>query len=156
MRNAIIGVVLASNLACLCGVATAQTIYKSERNGVTLYSTTPSPGAVKIAMAPLSVVSAQKADRVDDGKNNLKAPEAVSSGQKNRDAKRIEVLDEELQRERAAMAGAEKDLAAQDAVRNGDERNYQKKLDRLQPYREEVELHKKNVEAISKEMNTGR
>ncbi len=41
-------------------------------------------------------------------------------------------------------------------MRSGDERNYQKVLDRLQPYKDEVERHQKNVEALKKEINNGK
>jgi hypothetical protein len=37
-------------------------------------------------------------------------------------------------------------------VRSGDEKNYQRVLDRLQPYKDKVALHERNVEALRKEI----
>lgn len=156
MRNKPIGILLAGSLALWCVGATAQTVYKSEHNGVTVYSSTPSTGAIKMTMEPLSMIVAPKQERAEPSKKSTAVSESVSTGQKNREAKRVNVLDEELQRERAALTESEKDLAAQDAVRNGDEKNYQRKLDRLQPFKDAVELHKKNIEAINKEMGASR
>ena len=46
----------------------------------------------------------------------------------------------------------EKELAAQEAVRSGDERNYARVLERLQKYKDNVEVHEKNVEALKREL----
>ncbi|MGL4408555.1 MAG: DUF4124 domain-containing protein, partial [Zoogloea sp.] len=43
-------------------------------------------------------------------------------------------------------------LAEQEAVRYGDERNYQKVLDRLQPYKDKVQMHERNIEALRREL----
>ena len=48
---------------------------------------------------------------------------------------------------------ARKELADQEAVRSGDERNYQRVLDCLQPYKDKVGLHERNIEAIQKELS---
>ena len=45
-----------------------------------------------------------------------------------------------------------KDLAEQEAVRSGDERNYQRVLERLEPFKNKVALHERNIEAIQKEL----
>ena len=37
-------------------------------------------------------------------------------------------------------------------MRYGNERNFQKKLDRLQPFQEKVEQQERNVEALKKEI----
>ena len=39
-----------------------------------------------------------------------------------------------------------------EAIRTGDERNYQRVLDRLQPYKDKVALHERNIEALKKEI----
>jgi heme oxygenase len=62
-------------------------------------------------------------------------------------------LESELSSERAALDDARKALAEQEAVRNGDERNYQKVLDRLQPFKDDVERRTRNVEALNKEIS---
>ena len=62
------------------------------------------------------------------------------------------VLQKELATEEAALSKAKQDLAAQEAVRTGDERNYARVLERLQPYKDSVETHEKNIEALKREL----
>ena len=64
-----------------------------------------------------------------------------------------DVLEKELASEQAALAKAKEELAAQESVRSGDERNYARVLERLQPYKDSVETHEKNIEALRRELN---
>ena len=64
-----------------------------------------------------------------------------------------DILQSELASEEAALAKARQDLAAQEAVRSGDERNYARVLERLQPFKDSVETHEKNIEALRRELN---
>ena len=64
-----------------------------------------------------------------------------------------EILEHELANEQTALAKAKQDLAAQEAVRSGDERNYARVEERLQPYKDTVETHEKNIEALRRELN---
>ena len=43
-------------------------------------------------------------------------------------------------------------LIGQESVRYGDERNYAKVLERLQKYKDAVEVHEKNVESLRREL----
>jgi hypothetical protein len=63
-----------------------------------------------------------------------------------------EILEKELATEQQLLATAQKQLAQQEAVRSGDERNYAKTLERLQPFRDSVETHQKNIEALRREL----
>ncbi|MGQ0653395.1 MAG: DUF4124 domain-containing protein [Betaproteobacteria bacterium] len=62
------------------------------------------------------------------------------------------ILAKELATEQQLLARARQELSAQEAVRTGDERNYAKALERLQPYRDSVETHQKNIEALRREL----
>jgi septal ring factor EnvC (AmiA/AmiB activator) len=64
-----------------------------------------------------------------------------------------EILEQELGNEQAALAKAKQDLEAQEAVRSGDERNYARVEERLRPYKDTVETHEKNIEALRRELN---
>jgi len=64
-----------------------------------------------------------------------------------------DILEKELASEQAALAKAKEELAAQESVRSGDERNYARVLERLQPYKDSVETHQKNIEALRRELN---
>jgi len=89
-----------------------------------------------------------------------RAPAATSGGfprvsqedQRARDDTRRQVLHNELASEQAALGQAQKALAEQESIRLGDERNYQKMLDRLQPFKDKVELHQRNIDALEREI----
>jgi hypothetical protein len=57
-----------------------------------------------------------------------------------------------LAAEQRSLEGAQKLFAEQEAVRYGDERNYQRVLDRLQPFKDKVQLHERNIEALKREI----
>lgn len=79
-------------------------------------------------------------------------PKVDGETQKKRDNARRRILEEELAQEESLLAEAKQQLAQQEAVRLGDERNYQKYLDRVQPYKSAVVLHEKNVTALRQEL----
>jgi hypothetical protein len=80
-------------------------------------------------------------------------PRVDDSTQKNRDNDRRKILEQELSSEEGLLADAQKELAAQEAVRNGDEKNYQKFLDRVQPFRDKVKQHETNIAKLKTEIN---
>jgi uncharacterized protein YfaQ (DUF2300 family) len=63
-----------------------------------------------------------------------------------------EILEQELAAEQADLAKAKQALVEQEGVREGDERNYARVLERLQPFKDRVETHEKNVEALKREL----
>ena len=73
--------------------------------------------------------------------------------EKARDTDRRRILETELAAEQQSLLLAKKELAAQEAVRSGDERNYQRVLDRLEPFKNKVALHERNIEAIQRELD---
>lgn len=79
-------------------------------------------------------------------------PRVSNETQKTRDDDRRKILEQELETELKALEGARKELAEQEATRLGNERNYQKYLDRVQTYKDKVALHERNAEAIRKEI----
>ncbi len=91
--------------------------------------------------------------RSDAKASPAKAPTVKNEVQQQRDDTRRQILEAELNDEEAALEVARKALAEQDAVRFGNESNYQKKLDRLKPYQDKVEQHERNVEALKKEIS---
>ena len=80
-------------------------------------------------------------------------PKETASERSNARERQREILEQELTTEQAALAKAKQDLAAQEAVRSGDERNYARVEERLQPYKDSVETHEKNIEALRRELN---
>jgi hypothetical protein len=68
-------------------------------------------------------------------------------------SKQRETIERELTQEESMLADARKKLSEQEAIRTGDEKNYAKVLDRLKPYKDTVEVHQKNVEALKRELS---
>jgi uncharacterized protein DUF4124 len=62
------------------------------------------------------------------------------------------ILEKELATETEMLAKARQDLAAEEATRSGDERNYARVLERLQPFKDSIETHEKNIEALRREL----
>lgn len=79
-------------------------------------------------------------------------PKVDADTQKQRDTDRRRILEQELTNEQKLLATAQKDLAEQESIRLGSERNYQRMLDRLEPYKKKVKLHEDNVESLKKEL----
>jgi uncharacterized protein DUF4124 len=71
----------------------------------------------------------------------------ASAGARQRD-----ILEKELAQEQTALAKAKADLAEQENVRFGNERNYARVEERLQPFKDSVETHEKNIEALRREL----
>jgi hypothetical protein len=61
-------------------------------------------------------------------------------------------LESELASEEALLARARAELSEQESIRNGDEKNYAKVLERLQKYKDNIELHAKNADELRKEL----
>ena len=79
-------------------------------------------------------------------------PKVGENDQKARDTDRRRILEGELAAEQKNLEQAKKELAEQEAVRSGDERNYQRVLERLEPFKNKVALHERNIDAIQREL----
>ena len=110
-----------------------------------------------LVMREISVVpSSPRAPAAAEDRSPAGFPRVDAATQKSRDDERRKILQDELSGEEKALAKAKEDLTQQESVRNGNERNYQKVLDRLQPYKDTVERHQKNIEALNKELGNAR
>ena len=79
-------------------------------------------------------------------------PKVDRDTQKARDDSRRRILEDELAAEEKSLVDAKAKLAEQEAVRYGDEKNYQRVLDRLKPFQDAVERHERNVAALKREL----
>lgn len=102
----------------------------------------------RVQVVPAASQSAQPAARTPPTsfpKEDSQARAAAKSRQR-------EILERELGREETLLGEARKQLLEQESVRYGDERNYAKVLERLQKYKDSVEVHEKNVESLRREL----
>lgn len=105
-----------------------------------LPQSTRKPAASQAGTAPPVAGTGAPAARVD------------SQTQRNRDNDRRRILQEELQTAEKLLVTARQKLSEQESVRNGDERNYQRVLDRLKPFQDEVRSAEDNVAALKREL----
>lgn len=79
-------------------------------------------------------------------------PRVDGDTQRKRDDQRRAILDNELQAEQRALDQSRQALAEGKEVRLGNERNYQKYLDRLKELQDAVDTHQANIDALQKEI----
>jgi hypothetical protein len=108
-------------------------------------------GCKLLDLGPINVVPSSKTPQ---GKTASPAnfPKVDAQTQKERDTDRRKILERELGNEEQLLAAARKELAEQEAIRLGSERNYQRVLDRLAPYQKKVQLHESNIANLRKEL----
>lgn len=150
---------LALLLALLALPLFANTIYKcTDVNGGTLISNTRVDKNCKpVVSGPDSSLPAPKPRTGSSGApaNPSPAgfPKVQEDTQKARDTDRRRILEQEMAGEQRNLEQAKKELAEQEAIRNGDERNYQRVLDRVQPYKDRVAQHERNIQQIQRELS---
>jgi len=79
-------------------------------------------------------------------------PRVDRDTQRARDDGRRKILEDELYTEEKGLSDAKAKLAEQESIRNGDERNYQRVLERLKPYQDAVDRAERNVAALKREL----
>lgn len=103
------------------------------------------------------IVSQQRVTVAPAAKPSVKSPagfpKETASDRVTSKAKQKDTIERELTQEESMLVDARKKLADQEAVRSGNESNYAKVLERLKPYKDTVEVHEKNVEALKRELN---
>jgi hypothetical protein len=81
-------------------------------------------------------------------------PRETASDRVSATNRQREILEKELAAEQDDLAKARQALAEQEAVRTGEERNYARVLERLQPFKDRIETHEKNIEALRRELSS--
>ena len=83
-------------------------------------------------------------------------PKVDGDTQRQRDAERRKILDQEMANEQKLLDQARRELSEQESQRLGSERNYQRVLDRLEPYKKKVKLHEDNIASLRRELTSTR
>ncbi len=79
-------------------------------------------------------------------------PSVGSLTQKQRDADRRKILEQELTQEQQQLELAKKQLAEQKEARYDNEKNHARVEERLKPFGSRVKLHENNIESLRKEL----
>ncbi|MEK6212356.1 MAG: DUF4124 domain-containing protein [Pseudomonadota bacterium] len=136
--------------------ARAETCKYVDDEGRVIYSNTPNnppKGAKKVRCFsdPAPRPAPQESKPQSGAREGF--PKVDGQTQKKRDDERRRILEKELADEQQQLEAARQKLAEQEAIRTGDERNYQRYLDRVQPFRDAVANHERNIEAIRREIS---
>lgn len=145
-------------LVLLAGVAQAQSaIYKcTSPDGGTLISNARVDKSCKaVVTGPDSSMPAPKVKAPGAAANPSPAgfPKVAEDQQKARDTDRKRILEQELAGEQKNLDQAKRELAEQEALKPSNEEK-QRGLDRLQPYKDRVAQHERNIAAINKELGS--
>ncbi|OGA50571.1 MAG: hypothetical protein A3G24_18975 [Betaproteobacteria bacterium RIFCSPLOWO2_12_FULL_62_13] len=150
MREVVSFLVLA-----LCAFAAHAQIYECvEPNGIKRFTNIQSEakGCKLLDIGPINTVPAPKPQAKKSAPGPVNFPKVDPQTQRQRDADRRRILEQELANEQKLLDQAQKELAGQESIRLGSERNYQRVLDRLEPYKKKVKLHEDNVTNLKKEL----
>ena len=133
-------------------------IYKciDPQSGRPLYTSDKREAAGKkceLVSREINVVPAQKPAPISPPSARSSFPRETPQAKASAKERQRDVLEGELASEQQQLEQARKALAEQEAVRYGDEKNYARVLDRLQPYKDNVDLHEKNIEALKRELS---
>jgi hypothetical protein len=118
-------------------------------------------GCKLLVVAPLNTVSSPKPaskgasgepPKSATGSTPANFPKVDTETQKQRDNDRRKILDQELASEQKLLDQARKELSDQESQRLGSERNYQRVLERLEPYKKKVKLHEDNIANLKREL----
>ena len=85
-------------------------------------------------------------------KSSQNFPKESTADRLNAKDKQRQTLERELSQEEAMLADAKRKLMEQEQIRTGDEKNYARVEERLRPYKDAVEVHNKNIEALKREL----
>ncbi len=163
--SALLGVVALSAAAAATGQALAQgtqsqagaveTLWNCrDKDGRTILTNQQADTTGKdcrvVQQQRVTVVPGQKPAAKSGSPQNF--PKETASDRLSARDKQRQTLERELAQEESLLADARRKLAEQESVRTGDERNYARVLERLQPYKDAVEVHSKNIEALKREL----
>lgn len=157
-----------SSLFVLTAVSTAahanqHILYECvDANGNKQFTNIPTqPKACRILSVSVNPAPASPAASAPAGKPSARSspaatpsdfPRVDAQTQNQRDSDRRRILAHELGNEQKLLDQARTQLAQQESIRDGTERNYQRVLDRLEPFKRRVKLHEDNVANLQREM----
>jgi len=128
----------------------AQDAARCKQVQLPLITTIPAPD-VPAAKPSASAKSPPPAGARPSGSEGF--PKVGSAKQRERDDERRRILEEELRKEDEKLAELRKEYNNGEPERLGNERNYQKYLDRVQRLREDIARSEGNLAAIRRELD---
>jgi len=155
MNRTVVPLVFAVALAALVGRAAAQSeVYKcvDEHGSVTFANTGSTKGCTKLNVDPV-VIPKYQAPKAANTSTNPNFPKVDSSTQKARDNDRRRILEDELRDKQARLADLKREYNNGEPERRGEERNYQRYLDRVERLKADIARTEGDVASIRTELD---
>jgi hypothetical protein len=146
-------------------LATAQIYRCDSESGVPLYQNAPGPRCKPMELPSITTVPAPASPAGRSGAGATSTSTATSSmptpaqfprvdnaAQRARDADRRSILEDELRREEAKLNSLRAEFNNGEPDRRGDERNYQKYLDRTQRLKDDIARVEGSVASLKREL----
>lgn len=111
-------------------------------------------GCKTLEGAPVTVIQSTVPRRAqsDSARPSPEGSRVDPSDQRARDADKRRILEDELRREEERLAGLQKEYNNGEPERRGDERNYQKYLDRVAELKAGIERSQADIAALKREI----
>ena len=155
MNRTVVPLVFAVALATVSGRAAAQSdVYKciDEHGAVTFANTGSTKGCTKLNVDPV-VIPKYQAPRSANATTNSNFPKVDSATQKSRDSDRRRILEDELRDKQGKLADLKREYNNGEPERRGDERNYQRYLDRVDRLKSDIARTEGDVASIKAEID---
>ena len=130
-------------------------------DGVVEYTNNRSKNCKELKLQKLNVIPSSNYSKPSSGSSNIKNdsfsplpafPNVTQNVQQQRDNDRKNILGKELDTENKKLQELQKEYNGGMPERRGDEKNYQKYLDRVEQLKKDITRAQGNVESLKKEM----
>lgn len=134
------------------------TVFLCKDGGVSIYTNTKLNKACKTFALGIPISSKAPASLPSNSAGEFGSsahaafPRISEATQKVRDTDRKRILEDELANEQKSLEQAKKELMQQESTALAEEKNYKKITERLQPFRERIGQHERNIQTLRKEM----
>ncbi len=102
---------------------------------------------------PITVVSPGKPRPTGETTRPVEGKRVDAGEQRARDSDARKILEAELQREEAQLAALQKEFNAGEPDRRGDERNYQRYLERVETLKAAIDRKQSDIAALRRELS---
>lgn len=128
----------------------ATAVYRCDGpSGTPLYQNSPGKGCQLLDLPPINSVPAARVP----ASSASQGARVSNSQQRSRDSDRRRILEKELAREQSRVDALQKEYNDGEPERQGDERNYQKYLDRVERLKSELSQATQNVSSLRRELD---
>ena len=152
---------LAGLLVSLSGLMSAPTvgaqIFRCESaDGTPLYQNAPGKNCKPLELPSLTTVPSVRTPAARTASAPADFPRVDAAAQRNRDSDRRKILQDELDREQSRLDEFRKEFNGGEPERLGNERNYQKYLDRVERLKSDIARSEANVASLRRELDSAR